>query len=248
MKAIILAAGYATRLYPLTKDRPKALLDVAGRSLLDRICDQIEPIAVVNEIVIISNHRFIEAFQVWAARRQANRQLKPVKVIDDGTTSEEDRLGAIGDLDFAIRQLQLDEDILVIAGDNLFTYNLKEIYDSYSLDGRDMILGQKLSAQEDPTRFAIAVMDDRGSLLDLEEKPRQPKSDIAIYATYFYRRDTLPLIRQYLQAGLNPDSPGHFPEWLYKRKSVRVYLFSGDCYDIGTKESYAYVQELFSRQ
>ncbi|NJP40062.1 nucleotidyltransferase family protein [Oscillospiraceae bacterium HV4-5-C5C] len=247
MKAIILAAGYATRLYPLTKDRPKALLDVAGRSLLDRICDQIEPIEAVNEIIVISNHRFIKAFQDWADSRGVNPQLKPITVIDDGTTSEADRLGAIGDLEFAVSQLQIDEDILVIAGDNLFTYNLKEIYDSYSGDGRDMILGQKLSDQEDPTRFAIAVMDEQGSLLDLEEKPKQPKSDIAIYATYFYRRDTLPLIRQYLQAGLNPDSPGHFPEWLYKKKSVRVYLFEGDCYDIGTKESYAYVQNLFSR-
>lgn len=244
MKALILAAGYAHRLHPLTLNFPKALLDVAGKPILDRILDEIDKVDAINEIIVISNHRFIKHFDEWARTRVLPGQ-KPVVLLDDGTETEDNRLGAIGDMHFAIKELGIDEDVLVVAGDNLFTYDLPKIVDSYHSHGQDMILGQPLSEEEDPKRFAIAVMDDSGQLLDLEEKPLEPKSDIAIYASYFYRRDTLPLIEQYLSDGNNPDSPGNFPVWLYKRKPVQVYLFEGECYDIGTHESYARVQEIF---
>lgn len=247
MKALILAAGYAHRLYPLTLNFPKALLEVAGRPILDRILDEIDKVEAINEIVVISNHRFIKHFDEWARTRVLPGQ-KPVVLLDDGTETEDNRLGAIGDMNFAIKELGIDEDVLVVAGDNLFTYDLPAIVANYHAHGQDMILGQPLSEDEDPKRFAIAVMDENGTLIDLEEKPAEPKSDIAIYASYFYRQDTLPLIQNYLDEGNNPDSPGNFPVWLYKRKPVQVYLFDGDCYDIGTHESYARVQEIFAGQ
>lgn len=247
MKALILAAGYAHRLYPLTLNFPKALLDVAGKPILDRILDEIDQVDSIDEIVVISNSRFIKHFDEWARSRVLPGQ-KPVVLLDDGTETEDNRLGAIGDMNFAIKELGIDEDVLVVAGDNLFTYDLPKIVKDYESHGQDMILGQELGEEEDPKRFAIAVMDESGKLLDLEEKPNEPKSNIAIYASYFYRRDTLPMIETYLNEGNNPDSPGNFPVWLYKRKPVQVYLFEGDCYDIGTHESYARVQEIFSGQ
>lgn len=245
MKALILAAGYAHRLYPLTENFPKALLDVAGRPILDRILDEVDRVEQIDEIVVISNHRFIHHFEAWAKTRVEPGQ-KPVILVDDGTETEDTRLGAIGDLQFTIDRLKIDEDVLVVAGDNLFTYDLPSIVRDYEAHGLDTILGQELEVEEDPTRFAIAVMDDDGRLLDLEEKPAEPKSNIGIYASYFYRQDTLPLIATYLAEGNNPDSPGNFPVWLYKRKPVRVHLFEGECYDIGTHESYARVQEIYS--
>lgn len=245
MKAIILAAGYAHRLYPMTLNFPKALLEVAGRPILDRILDEIDRVDSITEVVIVSNHRFIRHFDEWARTRVLPNQ-KPVVLLDDGTETEADRLGAIGDMHFAIKELNIDEDVLVVAGDNLFTYDLTEIVEAYQQHGEDMLLGQTLETVEDPRRFAIAVIDDEGALIDLQEKPEEPKSNIAIYASYFYRKDTLPLITQYLEEGNNPDSPGYFPVWLYKRKTVRVHLFDGKCYDIGTHESYARIQEIFS--
>ncbi len=245
MKALILAAGYAHRLYPLTLNFPKALLEVAGRPILDRILDELDRVEAIDEIIVISNHRFMRHFDEWARTRVEPGQ-KPVVLLDDGTESEDNRLGAIGDMHFAIKELGIDEDVLVVAGDNLFTYDLPKIATEYEQYGLDMILGQELEEEEDPKRFAIAVIDDNGTLIDLEEKPEQPKSNIAVYASYFYRKDTLPLIDEYLAEGNNPDSPGNFPVWLYKKKPVRVHLFDGKCYDIGTHESYARVQEIFA--
>ena len=245
MKALILAAGYAHRLYPLTLNFPKALLEVAGKPILDRILDEIDRVEEITEVIVISNHRFIRHFDEWARTRVLPGQ-KPVVILDDGTETEDNRLGAIGDMAFAIQELGLDEDVLVVAGDNLFTYDLPKIVDEFNQHGQNMLFGKVLEEEEDPTRFAIAVINDDGELLDLEEKPEEPKSDIAIYASYLYKKEILPLIQKYLDEGQNPDSPGNFPVWLYKRKPVRVHLFDGECYDIGTHESYARVQEIFA--
>ena len=166
-------------------------------------------------------------------------------VVDDGTTSEANRLGAIGDIRYCISRMKLDDDLLVIAGDNLFTYQLADAWQHFRSHGEDMILAQPLPQEEDLRRFAIVSVDDRGLVADLEEKPQQPKSNLAVYATYFYRRDTLPLFDQYLAEGNNPDSPGHFPVWLYKRKPVRVFFFDGLCIDIGTPQSYEDVRTTF---
>ena len=245
MKAIILVAGYATRLYPLTKDRAKALLDVGGQPIIDYIADEIDTIPEVDEVIVVSNHRFAEQFEEWAAERRG-RSPKAITVLDDGTDTAETRLGAIGDIAFAIRERQIDDDLMVIAGDNLFTYPLEPIARSFIEGEANVILGQRLGPEEDPTRFAIAEIDEEGRLLHLEEKPAEPRTDIAIYATYFYKREVLPLFETYLAEGNNPDAPGYFPAWLYTRRPVRVHQFEGTCYDIGTHESYALVQSIYS--
>ncbi len=247
MKGIILAAGYATRLYPLTIDRPKALLPIHDRPIIDYIADEMDTIAALDTIIVISNHRFYDQFVSWAAARNTRAAGHRVMVLDDGSTSDDNKLGAIGDMQFCIDQLAIDDDLLVIAGDNLFTYRLRDAWRAFQEHGQDMILAQRLPPGEDLRRFAIASIDENNMVLDLAEKPEHPHSDLAVYATYFYRRDTVPLIRAYLEAGNKPDAPGYFPVWLYTRKPVRVYQFSGECIDIGTTESYAHVQTTFPR-
>lgn len=244
MKGIVLAAGYATRLYPLTKDRPKPLLPVAGRPIIDYIVDEMDTLEALDQIIVVTNHRFAAVFEEWAAERNRTGK-KPVVVIDDQTTDDSNKLGAIGDIQFCVEQLGLDDELLVIAGDNLFTYRLADAERYYRETQVDTILARSMDQAEDLTRYAIAVMDPDGRLISLEEKPQQPKSNLAVFATYFYRRDTVPMISQYLNEGNSPDAPGYFPAWLYQRKPMQVYLFDGLCIDIGTPESYRAVQDTF---
>lgn len=242
MKAIILAAGYATRLYPLTKDKPKALLPIADKEIINYIVDELVTIDEIDEIIVISNHRFINHFNHWQEAASKNYDCK-ITVLDDNTVSDEDKLGAIGDIDFVIDELELDDDLLIIAGDNIFTYPLLEIFNEYKKHGQDMILVKKHDDLEDLKRFAVVLTDENNIVTDLEEKPSNPKSDLAAYATYFYNKETIPLIKEYLNEGNNPDSPGNFPAWLYKKKSVRAHAFEGEAFDIGTHQSYKEVDE-----
>lgn len=247
MKGIILAAGYATRLYPLTLDRPKALLPIHGHPIIDYIADEMDTIDAMDQLIVISNHRFIDQFLAWAQARNEKGGRCPVVVVDDGTNSDDDKLGAIGDIQFCIDQLAIDDDLLVIAGDNLFTYHLQDAWMAFGEHYQDMILAHRLPPEEDLRRYAVACIDETGLVTDLVEKPDQPKSDLVVFATYFYRRDTVPLFRQYLAEGNKPDAPGYFPAWLYHFKPVRVYQFDGLCIDIGTPESYADVMTTFPR-
>jgi len=240
MKAIILAAGYATRLYPLTENTPKALLPIAGRTILDRLIDELLTIPEIDHIHLVTNHRFAAAFEAW---KTAEPRAIPVTVWDDGTTCNDNRLGAVGDMGFVIERAGIDDDLIVAASDNLFTFPLSDFADDFRRHGKDCLLGSRLDSLEDLRRFAVATLSAEGRVLSLVEKPQQPESDIGIYAIYLYRRDTVPMILDYLREGNNPDAPGHFPEWLYKKKDVRVYKFTGECVDIGTIDSYREVCE-----
>lgn len=246
MKGIILAAGYATRLYPLTQNMPKALLPVCGKPIIDYIVEEMNTIDELDQIIVISNHRFYDHFIEWSASRNKMQPAdKKITVIDDKTSSEDDRLGAVGDISFCLEQLRIDDDILVIAGDNLFTNKLADAWQEFRQQGYDMILVQQVPEHEDPRRFGIVTVDKNSLVTEMVEKPAQPKTRLAAYATYFYRRDTLPLIRQYLEEGNNPDAPGNFPVWLHVRKPILAYSFSGSCIDIGTPESYNQVKDSF---
>lgn len=244
MKALILAAGYATRLYPLTKDTPKALLPVKGKPILDYILDEVDTIDEIDDIVVISNARFIANFNDWAAER---RRISPknIIVLNDGSTGDENKLGAIGDMWFAIDQLQIREDVVIIAGDNLFNYKLKDSFQAFRQHGKDMVLAKQIPVLTELQRMAVGILDAENIIIDMEEKPKNPKSDIAFFATYYYMAETLPLIREYLDEGNTPDAPGNFPAWLYTRKPVMAYVFEGECVDIGTPEAYEDVQKNF---
>lgn len=242
MIGLVLAAGYATRLYPYTKNKAKALLPVGDRVILDYIVDEMRTIPDMKTIAVISNSRFAADFKQW----QKGRDDDQIIILDDQTTSDDNKLGAIGDMQFAIEALDLVEantDLMVIAGDNLFTYRLKDAWQAFKNWDEDMILGGQLEENEDPRRFALAEVDADGNVLSLVEKPAEPQSDLAVYATYFYKAATVPLVKTYLAAGNPPDSPGHFPAWLQKRKRVKLFQFEGRCIDIGTPDSYRAVQD-----
>lgn len=242
MKAIILAAGYATRLYPLTIDKPKALLPIAGKPILNYIVDEIETISEIDELVIISNARFYDNFVNW--QNEFDTRLK-ITVLDDHTTDDTNKLGAVGDMQYAIETLGIDDDILVMAGDNIFTFRLKDYYNAFKKNNLDMILVKEIENKEDLTRMANVVTDDKSIVTNMVEKPPVPVSTLAAFASYIYKRETVPLIKEYLSQGNNPDAPGFFPSWLHKIKDVYAYTFEGECYDIGTPKSYKEVDELF---
>jgi glucose-1-phosphate thymidylyltransferase len=243
MKSIILAAGYATRLYPLTQNFPKALLDIGGKAIIDYICDELDTIDEIDEILVVSNHKFIDHFLSWEKERTG---VKRIKVIDDGSTSEENRLGAIGDIIYVLDSEKVQEDVLIIAGDNFFTYKLKDFYNFYKKVQSDCIAVREIDSIEDLRRMGVVQLDQDGRVIDFVEKPENPASNIAVYASYIYSKDTLPLFSTYMQEGNKPDAPGYFPAWLYKRKSIYAYSFEGECYDIGTHESLAEVRRRYT--
>lgn len=245
MIALLLVAGYATRLYPLTINTPKPLLPVAGRPMLDYIADELDTIPDLSGICLISNHRFAGHFEEWAAVRRLASPRVPITVLDDGTTDDTNKRGAIGDIQFAIESLHIDEDLVIIAGDNLFTYRLRDMYDHFMKIRKDLLIAIHVPDKSQLQKLAVATLDSEGKVLCMAEKPAEPQSETAIYATYFYVRETLPLILTYLQEGNTPDAPGNFPSWLYKRQDVYAYLADGNCIDIGTPENYKDVTENF---
>jgi len=242
MKAIILAAGYATRLYPLTIDKPKALLPIADKPILNYIVEEIETINSIDELIVVSNTKFYPNFVKW---QEEYKGRLAVTVLDDKTTDDSNKLGAIGDMSFAIDTLGIDDDILVMAGDNIFTFALKDYHDAFVREEKDMVLVKELDSTDDLKRMANVVTDENGIVTDMVEKPPVPVSRLAGFASYIYKKDTLPLIKKYLSEGNNPDAPGFFPSWLHKVKPVYAYAFTGDCYDIGTPQSYEEVDNIF---
>ena len=236
MKALILAAGYATRLYPLTKNMPKALLPIKGITILDYILEKVEMIEEVDEIIIISNEKFYQNFVEWS---KTYKGKLPLDIINDHTTSNETRLGAIGDIELAIKEKNIKDDIIVLASDNYFSFDLKKIHKYYKEKKSDLIIGSFADEYTLKQRkYAIATINTDNEVIHLEEKPETPKTNIIVHAIYFYSKDTLPLLNQYIDAGNNKDSPGNFPSWLYKKKPIYCYIAEGTCFDIGTIDTY----------
>jgi len=243
MKAIILAAGYATRLYPLTKDTPKPLLPIGGKPIIDYIVDSLNALPDLNHIYVITNAKFFPHFNKWNERVKSRVDIT---VLNDGTDSDATKLGAIGDISFVIQRAEIDDELLIIAGDNFNTFNLRLYYNYFKQLNKDCVCGMRIADAETLKSFAVAELDADSKIVSLTEKPEIPLSDIGVFATYFYRKDTVPMFGEYLAGGGNPDAPGHFPAWLYKRKDVYCYIIEdGEIIDIGTPRTYEEVCERF---
>ncbi len=226
MKALILAAGYATRLRPLTDSIPKMLLPLAERPLLDYLVDRIREVDEIEEIHLVTNARFADAFRDWAP--------EDVIVHDDGTTSNEDRLGAIGDMAFAIERGGLEgEDLMIVAGDNLIGYSLADFVDFWRARDGSAIAVRELGDRKLLEQYGVVELDEDDRVVGLEEKPAEPKSDLAATASYVYRSEHLALLPRYLDEGNPPDAPGNFMVWLHTRKPVFGYRAVGEWHDIG---------------
>lgn len=230
MKAIVLAAGYATRLRPLTDTWAKELLPVGGKPILTSIVESIERVDAVDEVHVVTNAHKAPAFVEWAKDRD-------VTVHDDGTSTNEDRLGAIGDLQFVIDRGEIDDDLLVIAGDNLFEFELSDFVDYWRSKGTASALAVRdVGTLELARRYGIVDLADDGRILDFVEKPDDPPSTLAATATYLYHRAHVPLARTYLDEGNPPDQPGRLVAWLHRREPVYGWTFDAGWYDIGDHE------------
>jgi glucose-1-phosphate thymidylyltransferase len=229
MRAMILAAGYATRLAPLTDSIAKQLLPVGGRPMLDWVCDKIEEVS--DDIHLVTNSRFADDFRRWASGRNG------VTVHDDGTMSNDDRLGAIGDIAFVLARTGLDDDLLVIAGDNLFEFGLQGLTEFWELKGvASAVAVYDCRDIELATHYGIVELDEDERLVGFEEKPSEPVSTLVATATYLYHREHLPLVERYLAEGNAPDQPGRLVAWLFRLEPVYGYTFEGEWYDIGSPE------------
>jgi glucose-1-phosphate thymidylyltransferase len=241
VKALILAAGYATRLYPLTLDRPKALLPVGGKPMLDHLMEQLERVEGLDEVYVVTNSKFAEAFREWAAARSG----LPLRIIDDGTVDDDSKLGAIGDLDLTIREAELDDDLIVLAGDNLFSESIAP-FAVFALGKGGPALGvYDVGDLDTIRRYSVIELDDDDRVTRLEEKPERPRSTLAGIALYFYPRSALRYVRQYLEEGNNPDQPGRLVQWLYPRTPVYGWLVPGRWFDVGSKETLAEADQAF---
>ncbi len=242
MKCILLCAGYATRLFPLTENFPKALLDIAGKPLLDYILDEVNTLDEVDEIYLVTNKKYTPHFEKWA---QEKDNKKPITVFNDNTTTNDDRLGAIGDIQFTIEQAKIDDDMIIIAGDNLFNFKLRDFVDFQKEKGTSAIC-VKEKKYETLKSLGVVETDEEMKIVGFEEKPEEPKGKYAASAMYLYPREIVPIFKQYIDEGNKIDAPGNFVAYLYKRVPFYAYPFKGEWFDVGTHESLAEVRELYS--
>ena len=240
MKLIVLAAGYATRLYPLTLDQPKPLLQVGGRPLLDRVLESLAGVGA-EQTYVVTNARFAPHFRAWASDRP------DVTVIDDGTTSDDDKRGAIGDIAFALDAAGIDDDLVVVAGDNLFSDDLAGFGDFCGERNAPVLAVYDVGDLAEMSKYNSIESDAEGRITYFEEKPASATSTLTGIALYFYPRHVLPLIRRYIAEGNNPDQPGRLIQWLYPRTAVFTWPVPGAWYDIGSAETLREADELFSR-
>ena len=237
MKCVVLAAGYATRLYPLTENFPKPLLTVGEKTILDWLLDDIDQSGLVDGYIVISNHKFAPHFEAWAAGRPL-----PITVVDDGTSANESRLGAVRDIQFAVEQLKLDDDLLIIAGDNVLDFSLTRFL-RYAREKKTSCAMRYYEQDETKlSRFGISEVGEGDLLLSLEEKPAHPKSHWCTPPFYFYTAADVKKIPDAIRDGCGVDAPGSLVSWMCRHSPVHSMEMPGSRYDIGNLESYRQVQ------
>lgn len=243
MKCLILAAGYATRLYPLTENFPKPLLEVGSKTILDWLVDDIAATGAVDEFVVISNHRFAHHFEAWAKTKACN-----VTVVDDGTSTNETRLGAVRDIQFAVEQLKLKDDMLVIAGDNILDFSFAGFLSFAVEKGTSCVMCHPETVLEKQQKTAIITKDAEDCITSYEEKPKVPKGNLAVPPFYFYRGEDVKRIPEALEAGCSADAPGSFAAWLSRQTKLHAWTMPGKRYDIGDVKSYEAVKRVFEEK
>lgn len=244
MKNVVIAAGYATRLGELTKDFPKPLLKIGENTILGRMLDDIDRIPEVDEHIIVTNHKFVPIFEKWAGEQHYQ---KPITIIDDGTSTNETRLGAVCDLLYAMEQLGVDDDLLVVAADNLLFFSFQEFVDFAKEKQTSCIMCHEQPSIEKLQRTGVVVLDEDMRVLNMEEKPEVPKSHWAVPPFYFYQKEDLELIRHAVENGCGKDAPGNLAHYMVEHTTMHAWPMSAGRFDIGSLDTYYEAVERFGK-
>lgn len=242
MKNIVIAAGYATRLGELTRNFPKPLLKIGESTILGRMLDDIDRIPDIDEHIIITNHRFAHIFEEWASQQSYS---KPLTIVDDGTSDNETRLGAVCDLLFAMDKLSINDDMLVVAADNILMFSFREFVDFAKSKESSCIMCHEQPSIERLQRTGVVVLDDDCKVLDMEEKPQVPKSHWAVPPFYIYLRKDLDLVRHSVENGCGKDAPGNLAHYMVDNTVMYAWPMSAGRFDIGSLDSYEEAMKLF---
>jgi glucose-1-phosphate thymidylyltransferase len=246
MKVLILAAGYATRLYPLTLTQPKPLLPVAGKPMIEYVLDNIAPIGGIDRVYVVTNAKFAGHFQKWADHYRAEKAQLDFTIVNDKSTDDSNKIGAIGDLHLVITQENVNDDLIVVAGDNLFSQSLEE-FGAFCREKNAPVLGVfDVGSLEEVKKYSSIEVAPDGRITSFQEKPQNPKSSLIGIALYYYPRNVLPMIKQYIAEGNNPDQPGRLVQWLYPRLPVYTWTVPGLWFDIGSKETLDEANKIFA--
>lgn len=242
MKNIVIAAGYATRLGELTKNFPKPLLKIGNSTILGRMLDDIDRIPDIDEHIIVTNHKFAPIFDAWAKEQH---YTKPITIIDDGTESNETRLGAVCDLLYVIEQLNINDDMLVVAADNILFFSFQEFVDFAKEKQTGCIMCHEQPSIEKLQRTGVIVMDENNRVLNMEEKPEVPKSRWAVPPFYIYRKEDLDLVRHSVENGCGKDAPGNLAHYMVEKTTMHAWPMSAGRFDIGSLDTYKEACERF---
>ena len=236
MTGIILAAGYATRMYPLTLNFPKPLLEVGGKKIIDHLLEDGER-SGVERFVVVSNHKFISLFREWAEGKEN------VIVLDDGSVDNEHRIGAVKDIEFAIEKAGINDDTLILAGDNVLDFSLSSFIEYGKKKGTSCIMRHREPDKARLSKTGVVTIDQSDLVLSMEEKPKEPKSEWAVPPFYYYVKEDLPLIKEGIENGCGTDAPGSFVSYLAERRPVHAFLMPGKRFDVGSIEGYEKIRK-----
>lgn len=244
MKNIVIAAGYATRLGELTRNFPKPLLQIGESTILGRMLDDIDRIPEVDEHVIITNHKFAPIFDAWVEKQH---YTKPITVVDDGTSTNETRLGAVCDLLFAMDRLDIDDDMLVVAADNILEFSFREFVDFAYAKKTSCIMCHQQPSVEKLQRTGVIVVDENMKVLNMEEKPQVPKSTWAVPPFYVYLKKDLGLVRHAVENGCGKDAPGNLAHYMVEHTTMHAWPMSAGRFDIGSLDTYYEAVEKYGK-
>lgn len=244
MHVLVLGAGYATRLYPLTRERPKPLLPVHGVPILQRIMERILPLPDLRHIHVVTNHKFANHYSGWLKEyRFLKTPLVPIEVHDDMTMNNDDRLGAVGDIQFVVEKAKIKDDLLVVAGDNLLEFDLLPFV-TFAREHGSAVGLKDLKGSDLISQYSTVTLDKKSKIVDFEEKPPMPKSSLISIGLYHFAAKHVPLTRKYIDQGHTPDAPGYYVQWLHKQIDLYGYVIEGSWFDIGDIDSYNKANEL----